>query len=136
MSYRNRSMLGVTLLEIMLVLAIAGMIIVMSVRYYQSATDSSQANSVVQQIQAVIAAEETIVATAGAYAGGTDAALTDLLPRNGLVLPWGGNMGVTGGTSVGITLPGARAGICANVEAKLRTNGRISGTCTGGFTYQ
>ena len=136
MSYRNRSMLGVTLLEIMLVLAIAGMIIVMSVRYYQSATSASQANSVVQQVQAIIAAEETIVSTSGTYAASTDVNLTNMLPQNGLVLPWGGNITVTGGTSVTIGLPGISDSVCSNVQAKLLTNSRISGTCAAGFTYQ
>ena len=59
------SILGVTLLEIMLVLAIAAMIIVMSIRYYQSANASSQANALMQQIQAITAAADNIAQGAG-----------------------------------------------------------------------
>jgi type II secretory pathway component PulJ len=49
MKKQARSILGVTLLEIMLVLAVAAMIIIMSVRYYESANSSQQANATLQQ---------------------------------------------------------------------------------------
>ena len=51
---------GVTLLEVMLVLAIAAMIIVMSVRYYQSTNAANQANTVVQQITSIVAAADSL----------------------------------------------------------------------------
>ena len=62
-----KSMLGVTLLEIMLVLAIAAMIIVMSVRYYQSASASQQVNAVLQQIQGITAAADGLAQATGSY---------------------------------------------------------------------
>ena len=55
---------GVTLLEIMLVLAIAAIIIVMSVRYYQSTTNAQQAHAFIAQMQAIQAAlDQTAEAT-------------------------------------------------------------------------
>lgn len=58
---------GVTLLEIMLVLAIAAMIIVMSVRYYQSASSSQQATAAFAQVQAITAAADTLAQMSGDY---------------------------------------------------------------------
>lgn len=53
-----KTMLGVTLLEIMLVLAIAGIIIAMSVRYYQQAATNQKVTAGVSAVTAVVAAAE------------------------------------------------------------------------------
>jgi len=45
---KSRRMSGVTLLEIMLVLAVAAMVIVMSIRYYRNATNSQNSNVIIQ----------------------------------------------------------------------------------------
>ncbi len=52
---KRLSVLGVTLLEIMLVLAIAAMVVVMSIRYYQAARASQQANDVLELLSIRIA---------------------------------------------------------------------------------
>lgn len=137
MSYRNRSMLGVTLLEIMLVLAIAGMIIVMSVRYYQSATTSSQANDMLQRIQAIIAAEESIAQASGSYVASTDDSLQGILggAKNGLTTPWGTAINVTAtATSFTVALTGVPSGVCGLLLPRVKANSRVqaSSTCASG----
>lgn len=127
MSPKSRSMLGVTLLEIMLVLAIAGMIIVMSIRYYQSASSSGQVNSAAQQVQAVTAAEESILQTGGAYVASTDSQFLSLLPKKGLVLPWGSSLKVEATTTTfTVTLPSTPSNVCASLKAKVLVNNRFT----------
>lgn len=65
--------LGVTLLEILLVLAIAAMIIIMSIRYYQSASSSQQANMAMEEIQAITAAADNLALGTGSYTTGATA---------------------------------------------------------------
>lgn len=128
-----KSMLGVTLLEIMLVLAVAAMIIVMSVRYYQSATASQQANAVMQQIQAITAAADGLSQATGSYlaAGVSATSLAPLLPggANALLTPWGTT--ITIGTATAstylVTIPGTPSGVCPLVVSKLATNNHYAG---------
>lgn len=139
MLYRNRSMLGVTLLEIMLVLAIAGMIIVMSVRYYQTASSSSQANAITQQVQAIIAAEEAYLQSNGTYGSSTQVA--PLLPTNALATPWNTTITLTATSGqLSITIPGMPTQVCALVDGRLKANSRITGgglpACSTAYVYQ
>src|SRR3982751_6801966 len=91
-----RTMLGVTLLEIMLVLAIAAMVIVLSIRYYSSATVSSQANAMIGTFQAIIAAASNMSLGTGSYAGVTDAGIATILPGTQYQTPWGTSITTTG----------------------------------------
>jgi len=132
---RIKSVLGVTLLEIMLVLAIAAMIIVMSVRYYQSAQVSSQANAFVSQVQAITSAAENIAQGTGSYSAVTSAQIVSMLPTNGMVAPWGGSITYTA-TTTGFTLviPASSVATCTLVTAKLKASSQytVTGTtCTG-----
>src|SRR5579883_2586075 len=121
-----KRMVGVTLLEIMLVLAIAAMIIVMSVRYYQSANQNSQANTFVEQVGAVSAGVENLVQGTGNYSTVSTAQLTSILPANTLTTaPWGGGLTFTA-TSTGYTLKAGTAasgttttGLCGLIFNKL-----------------
>ena len=65
---------GVTLLEVLLVLAIAAMIIVMSIRYYQSASTSQQVNMTMEEIQAITAAADNLAIGSGSYQTGISSA--------------------------------------------------------------
>jgi type II secretory pathway pseudopilin PulG len=118
-----KSVYGATLLEIMLVLAIAAMIIVMSVRYYQSAQVSSQANAFVAQVQAVTSAVESIAQGTGNYSTITSAQVTQVLPANGLIAPWGGTI-TFAATTTGFTLtvPQPSVATCTLARAKLTTS--------------
>ena len=126
MKGRIKSVYGVTLLEIMLVLAIAAMIIVMSVRYYQSAQASSQANAFVSQVQAIASAAENLAQGSGTFP--TSASLSPLLPPNTLTFtPWGSAVtygATTTGFTLGFTGPGAST--CALITAKLLSSNQFS----------
>ena len=114
----TKSILGVTLLEIMLVLAVAAMVIVMSIRYYQSATTSQQANMAMSQIQAITSAADNLAIGTGSYTAVTQAAITKLLGT--LTSPTGAAVTVSDGaaTSYTVTMP-LTEGSCASVLAKL-----------------
>jgi type II secretory pathway pseudopilin PulG len=145
------SMLGVTLLEIMLVLAIAAMIIVMSVRYYQSANASQQANIVLSQIQSITAAADGLAQASGSYsvAGVSSGTLLPVLPSvNGLTTPWGEKITITGAstTTYDVSIPNATAAVCVNLISKLMpdkhyssldpsTPAGCSGTKSISYTY-
>lgn len=127
-----RKMLGVTLLEIMLVLAIAAMIIVMSVRYYQSASSSQQANAVLQQIQAITAAADSLAQASGSYqeANISNTTLKPLLPNSAnttgdtILSPWGTDItvGSAQASTYQVTIPQTPSGVCPLVISKLATN--------------
>jgi type II secretory pathway pseudopilin PulG len=128
------SALGVTLLEIMLVLAIASMIIVMSVRYYQSAGAAQQANTVLQQIQAIQAAADNTAQSTGSYGGATVLLLGPVLPSNSFTLPWGGAITLAPTIStVVFTLNNVPAATCNLLAAKLASQKQYTySACTVG----
>lgn len=127
-----KSVRGVTLLEIMLVLAIAAMIVVMSIRYYQSASSNQQANTAMSQVQAVMAAMDNLGMSAG-YTNANTADLTALVGTANMTTPTGGTitLGTTSATSYSVTFP-LNATICPNVRAKIQGNPKATATCTGG----
>jgi len=135
-----KSMLGVTLLEIMLVLAIAAMIIVMSVRYYQSAQSSQQANNMVQQLLGIAAAADGLAQSTGSYSRVSAVSLGPLLPggtATGFMTPWGATMifaseGPTSYTITGLDMP---AGVCPLVKSRLTQNNHYTGVTCDSVTY-
>lgn len=134
-----KSMHGVTLLEIMLVLAIAAMIIVMSVRYYQSASASQQANAALQQIQGITAAADGLAQATGSYsaAGISTSTLAPLLPgglTSGFITPWGTTITVTvsSPSKYTVTLPGTPSGVCPLLLSKLVANNHYTSSSTCG----
>lgn len=140
----SHSMQGVTLLEIMLVLAVAAMIIVMSVRYYQSANASSQANQVLQKIQAITASADSLAQGTGTYTDVDDTKIKALLSNvGGLTVPWGpASIGVAGGTtSYTVTIPGPPEAVCGLIWGRLQgdTHFKVTTACTAGgdlvYTY-
>jgi Tfp pilus assembly major pilin PilA len=121
--------LGVTLLEVMLVLAVAAMIIVMSIRYYQSAAANQQTNSVLQLAQGIAAAADSLAQRNGSYDPGTNTDMSEaniqaLLPSNSLNTPWGVPATVTNFTATGydVNLPQTPAPVCIQVVTRLATN--------------
>src|SRR5579883_2028793 len=123
---------GVTLLEILLVLAISASIIVMSVRYYSSATYSMQTNAAINEIQAITAAIDNY-AGGGSYAGITSTIIQPLLPNDILTTPWGTkiDIGNIQPSSYTVTLPVVPRAVCMLVAARLQTNNhyQISTPC-------
>lgn len=139
---RLSRMLGVTLLEIMLVLAIAAMVIVMSVRYYQSASTSQQTNALLAQIQAITAAADSLAQGTGSYSAASQSSVAALMPANGMAPPWGGatTISIAGsGSAYSASIPGVPPGVCAGLKSRLQANKHYSTiTCTtsvGTVTY-
>lgn len=141
---RLSQILGVTLLEIMLVLAIASMIIVMSVRYYQSATSAEQSTSVLAQIQAITAAADQLAQGPTGYANVSTANLASIMGgTTNLNTVWGGAVTVSSSaqTTYSISVSNMPYQVCGILKAQLSSNVRFTGliTCptsgTTAFTY-
>lgn len=132
-----KSVLGVTLLEIMLVLAIAAMIVVMSIRYYQSASLNQKVASAMDNITGIVAAGESVYNSTNTLASASSA-ITAYLPGNKLpASPWGGTFAIQspGPTSFNINVPGATAAACAQLTNLSSQNAKLTGaSCTNGFT--
>ena len=119
---------GVTLLEIMLVLAIAAMVIVMSIRYYQSAQQSQQSNTLMEQIQAISAAADSL-AQGSDYTAVSTTALTNVLGNaSRMIDPWGSAITVTAQapTTYAMSIPAVPSGPCTSVKAQLLSNTRFT----------
>jgi type II secretory pathway pseudopilin PulG len=135
-----KRMLGVTLLEIMLVLAIAAMIILMSVRYYQSATAATQTNALMGQVQAITAAADGLTQAYGAYNNTTSPVsntnLTPLLPTNTFISPWGLTITITNVTAntYDVTITGTPAAVCPLLKTRLLANNHFTSTSACGAT--
>ncbi len=139
-----KKMLGVTLLEIMLVLAIAAVVIIMSVRYYQSASIAQQTNAIIEQIQAISAVADTIAQGAETYSGITTSGVAALMGGGGLTAPWGGGISVAGAAGVSstytVTIPLMGYNVCTQLTARLGTNAHFTlpGSCPAAptsYTY-
>jgi Tfp pilus assembly protein PilE len=131
---RLKTMLGVTLLEIMLVLAIAAMVVVVSIRYYQSATVSQQTNALMAQLQAISASADQLAQGSAGY-GATAVNTTNmqaLLGSTGLMTQWAQPITVTGtsATTYTVSVPATPPGVCASIRLKLQANTRFTSvTC-------
>lgn len=127
-----KSMLGVTLLEIMLVLAIAAMVIVMSIRYYQSANASQQATQVLNQITAILASADALSQGSGSYSAVSSGTITPLLSNvGGLKTPWGTSMTVTGAVNTfSVSIPGTPAAVCGLIAGRLKGDPHYSSVST------
>jgi Tfp pilus assembly protein PilE len=138
MKHLIKAAVGVTLLEIMLVLAVAAMIVVMSIRYYQAAQTSQKANLALSEAQAIMAAMDNLGVSAG-YGGVTQTNLSAVAGSLNMKTPNGGSvvLGTVTATTYTITMP-LTAATCPSVSAKLQGNSKITATCSGNnlaFTY-
>ena len=120
----NKSMLGVTLLEIMLVLAIAAMVIVMSIRYYQAANASQQANSTLEMIQAITAAADGLAQGTNSYSSVSTSSVTKLMPNGIMTAPWGGAITISSPSSTGYTvgIVNMPAQVCDQLSSRLKAS--------------
>lgn len=131
-------MAGVTLLEVMLVLAVAAMIIVMSIRYYQSATNNAQVNGIISLLQGVQANMDSMAqGAADGYTSITGSQLETVMP---LATPWGVPATISGqtATTYTVTMDGTAETACKQVDTKMSNNPKWSITCptgTGTATY-
>jgi type II secretory pathway pseudopilin PulG len=127
-----KSIAGVTLLEIMLVLAIAAMVITMSVKYYSVANNSAHLNDAVEQIQSIAAAADGIAAQTGSFtSAGNSAGLSSVLPSGWQHLPWGASVTVTSSaTSMTIAVPSIPGQICTAFISRIISNSHFSSSAT------
>jgi type II secretory pathway pseudopilin PulG len=135
-----KSIAGVTLLEIMLVLAIASMVIVMSIRYYQNATNSQNVNVILEEIQNVTAAADNVSQGSGGYSGVSTVGVTAVAGANNMKTPYGSMIAVgTGGASTyTVSVPGLPGAVCTQILTKLKGNSKYAGTAcsaSGALTY-
>jgi Tfp pilus assembly protein PilE len=132
-----KSIAGVTLLEIMLVLAIASMVIVMSIRYYQNASTNAKINVVVDHVTGVVAAAESYLASSGTFSGSTATNLLPYLPGGSMPnSPWGGAMTYAAGGANMYTLvvPSISSSACTTLTGLLGSNTKFAVTCANGIT--
>ncbi len=133
MKKSSRSMLGVTLLEIMLVLAIAAMVIVMSIRYYQSASNNQKMAAGLNAVTSVIAAGESVLGAKGSLATiATDA--LPYLPNNAMPnSPWGSPITISGAAATTYTIVmNIPSSICPAFLSLVQQNNKLStSNCSG-----
>jgi type II secretory pathway pseudopilin PulG len=131
-----QSILGVTLLEIMLVLAIASMVIIMSIRYYQSASNNQKVNAGLNTITGIVAAGESVMGATGSLpvgAAGTANDIRPYLPGNAMPnSPWGGPITLAGVTATSYSITLNTGAGCAQFLALITQNSKFStsSTCT------
>jgi Tfp pilus assembly major pilin PilA len=130
-----RSMLGVTLLEIMLVLAIAAMVIVMSIRYYQSASNNQKIATGLNTITGIVAAAESVLSTKGDLST-ISADITSYLPGGKVpTSPWGGTITIANGGSSSYTIKmNISSSACAQFVALVTNSKVVPGACPAGAT--
>lgn len=138
-------MLGVTLLEIMLVLAIAALIIVMSIRYYNTTTYAQQTNDVLGTLQAITAAADNLAQGQGSYKAATNDAVTAVVGAKNMQTPWDNTKSITitspEDNTYKVTVPGAPSAVCTSLKEKLNANPKFTNpNCgstggTGDVTY-
>jgi len=123
----KKTLLGVTLLEIMLVLAIASMVIVMSIRYYQSASNNQKINAALNVITGMVAGGESVLGATGSLAT-VGTAIKPYLPNNKLPdSPWGGVVEVTAaGESTYRFTVNVPAAVCPGLLALVNQNSKLS----------
>lgn len=132
---------GVTLMEVMLVLAIAAMIIVMSVRYYQTASANQQANSLLLQIQSITEIGDRLAQGSGTYQSVSQNSVTALMPNKMMTSPWGTPITIKNpaATKYTVTVTNTPAAVCAQIVPRLKANDKFTGPpacdASGTLTY-
>jgi type II secretory pathway pseudopilin PulG len=136
-----KSIAGVTLLEIMLVLAIASMVIVMSIRYYQNATNSQNVNTILEQIQNITAAADNLSQGTGGYSTVSTTGISSVAGASNLKTPYGSTItvGSGGASTYVVTVPSLPGAVCTQLLSKMKSNTKFTAvacpTTGGSLTY-
>jgi len=95
------SMAGITLLELMLVLAIAGVVIAMSIKYYQQAATNQRIAAGMGVVSSVVAAVESYRLTNAPIVGMVNDSVKPFFPKQEIpISPWDNKVvTIKGGTS-------------------------------------
>jgi Tfp pilus assembly protein PilE len=131
-----RAVLGVTLLEIMLVLAIAAMVVVMSIRYYQTASLSQKVASTMDSITGVVAAVEAYFSATGTLTS-LDTGISPYLPNNKMPMGgWGSSLVVasTSANAFTITVANVPSDGCKQLVNLIGQNAKMSVANCGATT--
>lgn len=142
MQHNRKTIPGVTLLEIMLVLAIAALVVVMSIRYYLTSVTAQQANSTIAQMQAIVNAASTIVGDTGDYSVVNTASVTALMPDKTLNSAWGSAITLSGsGSTFSAEFADTPYAVCLILSSRLSADNHYdisATTCpsTGTVTYK
>jgi len=125
---------GASLVETMLVLAVAVMILMLSIRFYQSTVYANQSNYLNSQIQAVSATMESFTQGVGSYASISTSSAAAYI--NQIVkLPWASasfTIGTVSSTSYTVTISSVPAIVCNNTILKLMGAAHFGATPTCG----
>lgn len=139
--------LGVTLLEVMLVLAVAAMVIVMSIRYYQTANSNQQANALIQMSQGIAAAADSLAQRDGSFNNSdvTSTNIKNLMPNSSMGTPWGTTamFSAASPTTYVVMFPATPRAVCIQASSRLSSNPKYTAltppsSCAAGgtdFTY-
>jgi len=137
-----KSSAGVTLLEIMLVLAVAAMVIVMSIRYYRGASNNRAANDTIEQIQAIATAMDSLAQASNSYAGITISQIAPMVMGNSsassITNAFGGavTLGALSPSTYVINELGIPSDVCTIITAQLKSNTKITmGPSCSNYTY-
>jgi len=116
--------LGVTLIEVLLVLAFVSLLMVLAIRYYQQAVNHSYANSALEMVSSITVAASSLQSTNNTYNPVSTSAIQPLMPNGSLTTPWGGQMSIVGSWNNGymITITNIPQGVCLLIESHLATN--------------
>lgn len=128
------SMLGVTLLEIMLVLAVAALMIVLGTRFYQSASTTNKVNAAMGIVQGIVSASESVINVKGNLST-VQTDITAYLPGNAMPnSPWGGAITISDAkdNSYTINIPVTDPTGCTTLRSLLNQNSKFKAAdCKG-----
>lgn len=133
-----RTVLGVTLLEIMLVLAIAGVVIAMSIRYYQQAATNQKVTAGMSAVMAVSSAVEQWILGGGNTGLKTDIPLDKYFPGSSVPKsPWTSDLltakGADSGGKYDITITTTDQASCVLLIDQIKTQPNFqNSSCVNG----
>ena len=124
---RLKTIVGVTLLEVMLVLAIIAIIIVLSIRFYQSAQSAQQATAALAQVQSIVAAADALTGASGSYTSDPTlpADIATYLHTTAIIPPWGGTANITAPASNEIKVDWV-GGVAPSPAVCVQLNGQLT----------
>ena len=128
-----KSTSGVTLLEVLLVLVIASLILVMSIRYYQTASQNAKVNAGMETLTGVMASVDSYLVAGNALAAMTATTLGPFMPNGAAPNnPWTGAPITVTGTAANYTVGFANVptAACTALNNLALQNNKITGTCT------
>ena len=129
MKINLKKMIGVTLLEILLVLVVAALVLVMSIRYYQSASTSAKVNASVEILQSAIGAADAYINAGKGISTITDTALSPYFPGGVLPTdPWSGQVIAFSNattTSYDVSFSSVPGSACTQLATLAQANSKI-----------